>query len=245
MNQPVLIKNLNLSGTWKRVMEEIIASKTKEICPLVISITDFTEDEQSRKTLDESLEASGQQNIQTVAETIFPDSLYRYCNQNRDLLYNEYLNNIPRIKAIKKKANGRGTYFERLIAYPGSSKEINQLEHIIENLQSENKVRRTKLQASIFDPNQDHINSVYQGFPCLQHITFYKTPEKGLVINSFYAMQYLYKKAYGNWLGLINLGKFVAKELGIPLERFNCHIGIEKEDLTKKQMKDLLVNMNK
>jgi hypothetical protein len=65
------------------------------------------------------------------------------------------------------------------------------------------------------------------------------------VLNSFYAIQYLYRRGYGNWLGLINLGKFIAKETQTHLERVNCFVGIEKLDkLTKTEGKRLLEMIN-
>jgi hypothetical protein len=84
---------------------------------------------------------------------------------------------------------------------------------------------------------------MFQGFPCLQHATFLVSENGGLVLNSFYAVQYLYRRAYGNWLGLINLGKFVANELQLNFERFNCYVGVEQLDkLKKKQAQNLLDN---
>ena len=171
--------------------------------------------------------------VETVSETIFPESLYHYLKHNRFDLYNQYLENLNRLKGIDK-SNRHGTYFERLIAYEGSEKIVNQLELIISSLK-ENKIkRRSKLQASIFDPEKDHTNGMFQGFPCLQHVTFYKS-EGRLIINGFYALQFLYRRAYGNWLGLINLGKFIARESGLELERLNCYIGVEYLDKLKKE----------
>ena len=58
-------------------------------------------------------------------------------------------------------------------------------------------------------------------------------------------MQYLYQRAYGNWLGLINLGKFVAEETNLEFERFNCFVGVEKLDnLTKTEAGILLDKMS-
>jgi len=144
------------------------------------------------------------------------------------------------------KRNGRGTYFERLIAYEGlAGNKVNQLEMIITSLRPDSKIkRRSKLQISIFDPRVDHTNGPYQSFPCLQHITFYKTKQGGLVLNSFYAIQYLYERAYGNWMGLINLGRFVAREAGLEFERFNCFIGVELlDELSMEEAKQLLKSM--
>ena len=138
--------------------------------------------------------------------------------------------------------NRRGTYFQRLIDFPGTNGGINQLENIIESIQDNKNNRRSRYQASTFDPNSDKLDGPYLGFPCLQHITFYVTEENGLVLNSFYAVQHLYEKAYGNWLGLVNLGKFVAEELGISFERFNCFISIEKLDSLSKTEAQKLYN---
>ena len=48
---------------------------------------------------------------------------------------------------------------------------------------------------------------------------------QGLVPNSFYAMQCFYRRAYSIWLGLINLGHYITKAIGLRFERLNCFIG--------------------
>ena len=175
----------------------------------------------------------------TKEKKCFFDKLaYRLFKDNRCQFFNEYKSNFKRIKELDlmgKKRNARGTYFQRLIDYPGKNGHINQLEKIIESILNDKNNRRSRFQATTFDPNTDLHDNPYLGFPCLQHITFYVTKEEGLVLNSFYALQYVFEKAYGNWLGLINLGRFVSKEIGVQFGRFNCFISIEILDtLTKK-----------
>jgi thymidylate synthase len=228
---PILIKDMNLSLAWRHALENASETKEKEITPLLLSLTDFTEDTNIRQTVDQFLKRKKKASINTVSETIFPDSLYDEYDHDRATLFQEYLNILPRIKKIDVK-NKRGTYFERLIDFEGDGN--NQLEEIIKSFRKKRSVRRSKLQASIFDARRDHTNLPYQGFPCLQHITFYATKSGGLVLNSFYAIQYLFERAYGNWLGLINLGKFMANEMGLQFERFNCYIGVEQLDCLKK-----------
>lgn len=243
MTSPLLIEDLNLSQSWMCILSHMIKNPGIEITPLVLTITDFNEVNEARNTLDSDLFKNGLQSIETVSETIFPNSLYKLMGRDRHALYKEYNNNFPRIKKLDRR-NKRGTYFQRLINYQANNENINQLERVILSIENTNINRRSKYQASIFDPSKDHINNPYQGFPCLQHVTFYLTQNGGLVLNSFYAIQYLYEKAYGNWLGLINLGKFVANELGVDFVRFNCFVSIEKLDcLSKKAAKDLLSNM--
>lgn len=239
---PLIIEETNLSNAWVKAFEFITTNPGKEVSPLVLTLTDFQESDKIRVALDLSLIKNQKGSIQTVAETIFPNSLYLYLDEDRQELYKEYKKNLPRLRAIDKR-NKRGTYFERLIAYDG---EVNQLEIIISSYLKDSGVRRSKLQASTFDAKKDHTNSPYQGFPCLQHVTFHATANGGLILNSFYAIQYLYERGYGNWLGLINLGKFMANEMGLKFERFNCYIGVELLDhINKSQAEKLLKTLKK
>ena len=240
---PFVIENLNLSEAWVSALKKITDNGGSEISPLILTLTDFTESNDIRRALDTNLTKHGLPSIVTVSETIFPLSLYEYVQYSREELYKTYKRNLPRIKKIDS-SNANGTYFERMMAFD-SSKQVNQLEIIISSLVDDTIKRRSKLQASIFDPTKDHTNKPFQGFPCLQHVTFYKSENGGLILNSFYAIQYLYRRAYGNWLGLINLGKFVARESGLELERLNCFIGIEHLDhLKKHEAKKLLADID-
>ncbi len=244
-SSPLLIEDTNLSEAWYRTLKHIFNNRGKEISPLLLSITNFDETSELKQILNAHLKAHKKASIETVSETIFPESLYQYLKRNRFDLYKEYRENLSRLKAIDK-SNRHGTYFERLIAYEGSKTTVNQLELIILSLKQNKVKRRSKLQASIFDPEKDHTTGMFQGFPCLQHVTFYKTDKGGLVINGFYALQFLYRRGYGNWLGLINLGKFIANEAGLELERFNCYIGVEfLDELKKEDAKNLMKSMEK
>jgi len=125
---PLLIEDSNLSNIWQRTLECIVNSAGKEITPLVITLTAFEESDKIRESLDFHLEKNKFSSIQTVSETIFPESLYKLVGMDREALYTEYLKNLPRIRKIDVR-NSHGTYFERLISY--DSKELNQLEIII------------------------------------------------------------------------------------------------------------------
>lgn len=235
-----LIEEANLSQAWATALRRIVDSPRKEMSPLVISLIDYEESNSIRSLLNKNLNDRKMDSIDTVAGTIFPAGIAAL-SKDRFELYREYLEVIPRIRKVDSR-NRRGTYFERLIAFDGSDNEkVNQIEIIINSLQAGTIKRRSKLQASVFDPRVDHTDGPYQSFPCLQHVTFYKSENGGLVLNSFYAIQYLFQRAYGNWLGLINLGKFVANETGLRLERFNCFVSIEQLDhLTKAEAKKFL-----
>ncbi len=90
------------------------------------------------------------------------------------------------------------------------------------------------LQATTFDPEHDHTASAQLGFPCLQHVAFEPT-RAGLVVNAFYVTQQLFDKAYGNYLGLAQLGAFMAHEMELPLARLNVKVGVAKLDRISRQ----------
>jgi hypothetical protein len=243
------ISESNLSVAWARAFLPLAARSDAEIVPLLVSVTGFTgglpaEDDAVRTALDACLAANGEQSVHTVANTIFPQSVWRRAKGNRQTLYDEYLENLPSYVALCPTKNRSGLYFSRLIAYgidpeTGERDEAvpigkmpgfgNQLEFM---LQRHKTVRRKSLfQAAVFDPARDHTGSGQQGFPCMQHLTFVPDfKSKTLEVNAFYATQQLFVKAYGNYLGLSRLGAFMAGQMGLTLTRLNCFIGVEKMD---------------
>lgn len=130
-----------------------------------------------------------------------------------------------------------GLYFERLIDF-GPNK-VNQLRHVIETYKGGNH-RRSALQAAIFDPNEDHTNQRQRGFPCLHQVAFTPIESGGLCVTGFYAMQLIFERAYGNYLGLCRLGNFVAHELGMHLERMVCIAAVGKyAQVAKSDLREL------
>src|SRR5437016_1806062 len=227
---PPLIEESNLSRAWARAFAYIIENRGNEIVPLLTSITGFEqgeplEDKRIRNALDDCLKQNKKQSIHTVANTLFPRSLYRLAKYDRNRLRELFLENYERYVALEPYKNGRGMYFHRLIAYGDSA--INQLEFIISEYRRRPGVRRSMFQASTFDPAQDHTGAAQLGFPCLQQLSFIPQGDQ-LVVNGFYATQQLFDKAYGNYLGLCRLGNFMAVEMGLSLSRVNCFTGISK-----------------
>ena len=92
--------------------------------------------------------------------------------------------------------------------------------------------RRSKFQATTFDPARDHSATGQLEFPCFQQISF--TFDDGeLRLNAFYATQQIARKAYGNYLGLARLGRFVAGEMGLSFVQLNVFVGMAKMDVAK------------
>jgi hypothetical protein len=245
---PKVVRGNNLSVVWAKAFLAAMEPR-RELTPLVVMATDLNdharwEDPVIRELIDSALTGMGKQSCNTVANTIFPESLWNP-DTKRAELYDRYMRILPQIRRCPK--NKRGIYFERLIAYcsshDGKSHEpsLNQLEHIIQTYTSRDGVRRSVLQVSLFDPTRDHSTSPYLRFPCLQHVTFTPFPDDGTVaVNGFYAVQYLFERAYGNYLGLCRLGRFVGHELGFKLAQMNCTIGIATPDVGTHSVSELI-----
>ena len=237
--QPVMIDDRNLSRAWSRLLLGVLDGAGTEVSPLVLSVAGFEEDGMVhedpavRQALDQLLTRKGRYKVEDVAFTIFPQRLWEMSRGNRTRLFARYLATFPRWQAMNKKANGRGLYFERMVRYGCGPCDGNQLEWILLQYGSRVGVRRSMLQATTFDPSRDHVASAQLGFPCLQHVSFEPTAA-GLVVNAFYATQQISDKAYGNYLGLVQLGAFMAHEMKTPLARLNVMVGVAKlERITK------------
>ncbi|MCA3248722.1 MAG: thymidylate synthase [Azospirillum sp.] len=232
----MMIDETDLSRAWSRIFLRILDGRGTEISPLVVSLSGFDEDgciaeaPELRDSLDQVLNKKGKISIESVAHTIFPERLWRIARRDRARLFTLYKGVFPRYVAMNRRANGRGLYFERLMMFGQNAPcEGNQLEWILSQYASRSGVRDSMFQASIFDPARDHIANARVVFPCLQHVSFVPTNE-GLVINAFYATQYVFEKAYGNYLGLAQLGAFMAHEMQLPLTRLNVTVGVAKLD---------------
>ena len=218
------ITEQSLSRAWLRAIALANASPRKEVSTLIVNVENLAgevlvEDSSIRSKLDEGLESNGNFSVATVANTIYPSSLRR-SNEPRSSFFSRYLRVWPRINLIQQ--NRRGTYFQRLIAYPQPGiGAFNQLDFVISAYRGGTK-RRSALQCSILAPSVDLNATPYQGFPCMQQVAFLPEGGNGLRISALYPMHYLWARAYGNYLGLVNLGRFVAGEMGLELTALTC-----------------------
>jgi thymidylate synthase len=212
----------NLSIAWAKAF--LASMKYSEISPMTITVNSLSNDnipecEIIRSELDSSLKDNLARSCHTVANTIFPVSLWDR-NRERNILYQRYLGCQSQIHT--DRANCNGVYFERLISYGNG---INQLEYIIQTYLNGNH-RRSALQASIYDPACDATDQRQRGFPCLQQVGFSRIGKTGLCITGYYPKEYIYDRGYGNYLGLCRLGQFVAKEIGLELIQMTCFVGV-------------------
>lgn len=236
---PLVIEDTNLSRAWARILLRVLENPGREIAPLVLSISGYgegggaVEDQKVRTELDKLLKSKGKLSVEDVAFPIFPQRLWDMSGGKRDRLFRHFSGSFRRWQAMNRSLNGRGMYFERMTMFGSGPCGGNQLEWILSQYGAREGVRRSMLQATTFDPARDHTASAQLGFPCLQQVSFAPT-SAGLVTNAFYATQQIFDKAYGNYLGLSQLGAFMAHEMNMPLARLNVMVGIAKlERITK------------
>lgn len=215
----------NISIAWIRAIDYLLKQGRHECYNLLVEITNpLTESEEINNSLNRVLEARGNQCIETVANTIFPNELYLN-SDNREVFYSKYFSIVKRLRKIHSK-NRYGIYFERLVLWPVSKeKTINQIENIIKRLIQQKQIGhplRVVYEASIIHPILDAI--VYTpgldnkyGFPCLSFLSF-KLEENKLNLTAVYRNHYFVERAYGNYLGLARLLRFVSQET-------DCEVG--------------------
>lgn len=258
MSKPILIDQPNISLAWAEAFLAVRDASKHKLSPLTLTFTGFYGGEVQehagiRSALDLALVASDMQKVQTVANTIFPLSLWRFAKGDRKALYAEYRANLPEYVAMESSKNQRGLYFGRLIAFDMDHKTGDRLAHVPQGIVPEDGnqlefiiqhckpgVRHSMFQASTFDPARDHTTLAQLPFPCLQHVTFEPDFKAGtLGLNAFYATQQLFAKGYGNYLGLARLGLFMAGEIKLSLDRVSCFIGVEKMEQKPKAGSEL------
>ena len=230
---PVLVDESDLSRAWVKAVLHVLDNPGPEISPLILSVSGFREDggvvetPTVRTALDTLLLAKQMRSVEDVAFTIFPQRIWQVAQGDRATLFRYYRDAFPRYQAMNPRDNRRGLYFERLVSYGRGPCDGNQLEWILSQFEGRVGVRRSMFQASVFDPERDHVANAQLQFPCMQHVSFEPT-EAGLVVNAFYATQQLFVKAYGNYLGIARLGAFMAHEMKLKMNRMNVIVGVAK-----------------
>ena len=260
MNEPPhLIEEADLSHAWGRLFLLLMArDQPRWRAPVTVSITGFQdglvpEKSDLRRALDCALAAQGKFSTRVCAMTIFPVDLWHLegCPAIGEFTEAYLQRYLPRLQARDSHHNARGVYFERMVAFQGIKQRgdrvttggKNQLAHLI-NLMNQaagrdRRARRSALQIALLDPVRDHTGSALGGFPCLQQVSV-GFEEDDLVLNAYYPSQYVFDRAYGNYLGLSHLGHFLARETGRRLARLNCTVAYpELGDVNKKPLREL------
>ena len=228
---PRVIPGDCINSAWSRYLLHVLDAPDRKCGSAIVSVkcdAEYDPQSQIRLDLDRLLDDKELYSSDITAMTIFPQKVWR-CNQS--LSAEEFCdlcvsNLVPRLKAMNQ-ANRNGLYFERMMSYSGSKKgvptRINQLAAIVDRLNGRKRFRVTGLQMSCFDPATDHTAQPQRGFPCLQQIGIDYDGDDGISVTALYPAHNVVDRAYGNLLGLMNLGKFIGHYSGLKLRRLNCY----------------------
>lgn len=244
----IVVKQSSISDAWREAMTLVSARGVSSITPLAVNISGFDagvaqENLAVRKVVNDELRRRGAKYVavETTANLIFPQSIWRlHAKSGASTFFDRYAKQVaPRLRKADAR-NRKGTYFERLVNYGG----LNQLEHILATWNGGNH-RTSALQAIIFDPREDHTKQPFLPFPCLDYVAFAPDDAGGLSVVAFYAQQYIFDRAYGNYLGLCRLGAFMAEQMKLQLNQVTCIAGSAKmgDEITKTEAKALLQNV--
>ncbi|NMO04514.1 hypothetical protein HH308_25165 [Gordonia sp. TBRC 11910] len=233
----------NIGDAWVNAFELLAGTTANEVVNLTVTIANpGLELSGVRRQIDRAvaqLRLEGRdgfirnaKSVHTVANTIFPISLYRV--GRADSFYN----------AVRKGQSGRkgtvtswgpnsGTYAGRLVRYPTYDKgEFNQIKRLVEYLnnkptyrdryelsltceppEDEPANRSPGASASTFVPGYDNAT---RGGQCLSHISLNVT-DGTLSMTALYRHQTFVGRAYGNFLGLARLQHFLVHETDTDL----------------------------
>lgn len=236
---PRVIDADNVSEGWGKVLVALSERGVKEIAPLVLTIRHNGGDEiEEVPAIRSALDAviAGQTRwfgVDIVAWTIFPIDYWRAAEGDRQRFFDEYRATFPRIQAFNRRDNAAGAYFQRLVDFGGGGKGFNQLDFLLRQHDEDPSYRRSMWQATTFDPLRDHSRKAQLQFPCLQQISLSFLDDGAVVLNAFYATQQIVKRGYGNYLGLMQLGHFLAGEMGRSFAGLAVYVGIAKMDSAK------------
>jgi hypothetical protein len=232
----IFVSEKDVSTAWVAALDALMRGGGDAV-NLTVSIADPTaEDGDIRRILDRFIAEQRQERsvklVSTVANTLFPTSWYLPDRLGEKAAAHLY--ELERItRGVSRRRNPRGTYFERMVAWPGhGNREFNQLDQAIRRLRSaatRGYQRGHEYEVGVAMPSDEVAVPVFvagkdvstRGFPCLSHISF--SLLHGVVhMLAVYRTHDFVSRAYGNYLGLGRVLQFVAHEAGLPAGELTC-----------------------
>ena len=241
----------NVPSAWLKASKMLMTSPDHRLSNLCVAIAEPTVDNvdvrDELRAFRAQRIAAGRKaphDVDSVARTIFPNEFYRTTAPDpEEHLYKLAAITLPAVRCDPK--NSRGTYFERLVAYPaagGDHEAINQLAAVLKWLRraaDAGDQYGNKYELALFHPVRD---TNLQGFPCLSSVSL--TLSQGtLSATALYRSQYFIDRAYGNFLGLGSLLAFLSAESGFDSGELLCvasHARIETNNFGKGRLSGLL-----
>lgn len=220
------------ASAWREAVRHVDSAPGHEAYNVVIDIADpvagSTLSNPAIAAVDAFLTARAKP-IETVANTIFPESLY-LCH-GAPAFFDVFSQRV--LPKVRRGERWSGYYFERMINYPvAGSHPPNQLWNIVERMRDDGVRALNKFELSLFDPVRDVDNSPYGG-QCLSFLSFKVIPgaKRRVTLTAQYRNHFYIEKLLGNLIGLGRLMGFVAREADLavgPLTVLSTHAKIDQ-----------------
>ncbi|WP_328842857.1 hypothetical protein [Streptomyces sp. NBC_00258] len=255
----------DISRAWVEACTRLSEIPGKKAFHTVVRITrPLQEDTHLRTELDRVRAARTKQPlypIDTVVNTLFPAQLAATCTTH-DQLAARYRALYPRLQEVRR--NAHGTYFGRLVAYPGTPgkpEPVDQLARVIQRL---DKLRTSAKWNAVYEAGTAHVEAddtawedvpaqptdgteaVVRAaaldtqpldFPCLSHCSFQLDSANNTVhLAAYYRSHYMFDRAYGNYLALGRLCAWVARHAGLTPGTVTVMAGCARLDCTKSEL---------
>ena len=166
--------------------------------------------------VDSFLRERDQHPVITVANTIFPQAMYR--EHGAPAFYDEYLKVYDSLTTSKQW----GRYFERMVRHPNDN-QFRPIQELIDKLREQRdagKCVKATHELSIYEPLLDRKR--WRGGQCLSFLSFKRHPVRGLLLTAIYRNHTYVTRCLGNLIGLGRLQAFVAKETGLEVGSLTC-----------------------
>lgn len=243
-----------LSQAWQETVDAVAAAPGQKMFHTMTTISmPLDESPTVRRACDALLAARECQSAETVANTIFPAALAAASKGPEDLVkrYQAMYDDVRRLSPN----NRLGTYFGRLVAYPGQAGEIDQLNPLISKLRAESSLKAPK--AARYEIDTATAVEV-SGADGLSHVVDQDgdalDETAGVVVHAagrdrspmgfpclsgcsfqldhgrvhllaHYRYEYLIARGYGNYLGLARLLDYVATNAGLRVGQLTIVTG--------------------
>ncbi|HVB14003.1 MAG TPA: hypothetical protein VNH38_04520 [Candidatus Dormibacteraeota bacterium] len=240
----LFVEGENVSAAWVDGLDRLLSAGGEAVNLTVAIVDPTTEVPAVRSLVDAFIDErrrrrpSSVERISTVANTIFPQSLY--IEPLGEGAENHLYDLERRSRRVTRVRNRQGTYFERMVAWPIEKprngepvKTFNQLDQAVTRLRRlhEQGVKRgNQFEIGLATPADQAIavpivvpgrDRQTMGFPCLSHMSL--SLQKGVVhMTAIYRNHEFIKRGYGNYVGLGRLLRFVAQQSGWPVGELTC-----------------------
>jgi hypothetical protein len=199
-------------SAWREAVRAVDRGHGHAAHNVIIDIIDpmaNTTRQDPRVAVLDDLLSSYDKSVEAVANTIFPEALYR--RHGAPALFDVFRDKV--LPKVRRSGRWSGYYFERMMQHPTPDGEVNQLWDIVQRMREQRALNRFELM--LFDPARDIDNSRYGG-QCLSHLSFKVVSgrPKTLLLTAVYRNHFYIEKLLGNLIGLGRLMAFAAHEGG-------------------------------